>query len=270
MMTQMGHRSAMALRRFNWAGWTLVVGLVLGWQVLVTSGTLTLQYVPAPNQVVDALGDDLASGVLMEGIRHTVVVALVATVLAVAIGVGAGVLLALSGPVWVYSMATIDFLRSLPVMAMMPVALLIWGSSSRTEVIVATFAATWLVLINTLGGVRNIHERLSEVGLTLQLHRRDQLLKVVVPAAMPSILVGVRLAAVAALVVAVVAEMVINPAGLGWALSSAQMSLDPGRLFGYAVVAGVLGYIVNAVIIGAAGRLYPGMKALLSAGEGAR
>jgi ABC-type nitrate/sulfonate/bicarbonate transport system permease component len=75
-----------------------------------------------------------------------------------------------------------------------------------------------------------------------------------------------RLAAVSAFVVAIVAEMIINPTGIGWGLVWAQQGLRPERLFAYAVICGVIGYLINVVLITGVRAALPGSRGLIDAG----
>lgn len=87
------------------------------------------------------------------------------------------------------------------------------------------------VLVNTLGGVRDVHERLIDVGHTLRLSRRAVVTGIVLPAATPAILVGLRLSRTLAVVLAVLAEMVGNPDGLGYGVVAKQQALRPDVMF---------------------------------------
>jgi len=146
--------------------------------------------------------------------------------------------------------------------SLMPVALLLLGPAVESEVVVAVFAGVWPILLSTIAGVRTINPRLHEVGKVLHLGRRERTLKIVIPSIVPSILVGVRLAVVTCLVVVIIAEIMINPEGIGWALSQAQKSLRPDLLFAYAVVTGLLGYLINLALIVGVRVIMPGSQEL--------
>lgn len=265
-LLQLGLKTRDRQVTFNWVGWGIVVVLILLWEVLVRTGTLTISYIPAPSGVLEALIESSATGKLWTDVAHTLGIAFLAFATALLIGILVGTALALNRLLWQWSMASVDFLRSVPVIALMPIILLIWGSSNLSEYLAAAYSATWLMVVNTLGGVAGVHERLDEVGRTLRLSRGDAVRKVIVPAGLPSILVGARLAAVSALIAAIVAEMIIHPEGIGWRLIMAQNALDAELLFAYAVVSGLLGYLVNALLVGGVGVAFPGMRHLIQAG----
>lgn len=243
----------MSVRRvvsaFNVTGWLVVLGAVALWQLLVETGVLEFDYVPAPTGVADGFSQLVDAGELWPTVSHTLGVTLLTTGMALVIGVALGTLVGLLTPIRVMTMSTVDVLRTLPVVALMPVALLVWGPTGRSEIIVATWAAVWPLLVNTAAGVSQVHTRLHDVASTFQLAGLTKFFKIVMPAAMPQILVGARLAVINALVVAIVAEMLINPDGLGWALVQAMQGLQPEQMWAWVVVTGVIGYALNALLI---------------------
>lgn len=253
------------LHAINPLGVIVTVVLVLLWEAAVQFQWITIAYLPAPSEVAVALVEQIASGAMLVAVGHTLWIALVSSMIAIFVGVVVGTLLGSISIVKKFSLASIDFLRSIPAVALIPVALLLLGPSPESEIVVATFSALWPILINTLGGVSGINPRLSEVARTLQLDRRSELLKIVVPYAVPSILVGARLSIINALVVAIIAEMMINPAGIGWSLMVAQQALRSDVLFAYAVITGVLGLLLNIVLVKGTQALMPGSPALREA-----
>lgn len=240
------------------AGLALVAVAIGLWQLLVASGMLAFQYLPAPSAVAVALAQALVSGELLRDLGHTLATAAAATGIAGVAGVLGGLLLGLVSSVRTYTSASIDVLRTVPVIALMPVALLIWGPSWRTEVIVASYAAVWPFLLNTAGGIASVPSRLHEVARVFQLSAPTAARKVVLPAAAPAILVGARLGTVIALVVGIVAEMFVDPQGLGWRIVQAMLALQPAKMWAYVIVVGALGYALNGALTFGVRRLVPG------------
>jgi sulfonate transport system permease protein len=253
------------IRAANPAGWLLVVALIGLWQLTVDTGAITLDYLPAPTEVASAFGDVVSDGTLGPQLSHTLISAAIAAGAAAGIGVVLGTTIGLLKPVAALTSASIDFLRSIPAVSLMPVVLLTIGASAKSEIMVGIFAGVWPVLLSTIGGIQGINPRLHEVGRTLQLSERDRVLKILVPSAVPAILVGLRLTVVTSLVVVIIAEILINPEGIGWALSQAQQALRPDLLFAYAVVTGILGYLVNALLIAGFRLCMPGSPVLRGA-----
>ncbi len=242
-------RAARIVQTANPSGILVILGVLALWQLAVATGILNLRYLPAPTDIAVEAGALVASGKLFVDMGHTLGTTLVAGGIGAAIGIALGIVFGLFQTFRLYSASSIDFLRTIPVTALVPVALLIWGPSNLSEIVVAAYAATWPILINTAGGVRSISPRLYDVAAVLRLPRPAVLAKVIVPAAAQQILVGLRLGIVTALVLAIVAEMLINPRGLGWGVIQAQNALAPERLWAYTLTIGLLAYVLNMLLV---------------------
>lgn len=218
------------------------------WQLAVAAGLVDLDYLPAPDAIIAAFAVLVGTGELAADLAHTVTVVLVATAAALALGGPVGFAIGLRSRVRTHVMASVDFLRSIPAVALVPVAVLIFGPGATTELVLATYAATWPILVNTVGGVAAVPPRLHDVARMLRLPPAATLRKIVIPAAVPACLVGARIAAMTALLVAVLTEMIISVRGLGGGLVESLLALDPARMWAYALVCGIVGALLNAAL----------------------
>jgi ABC-type nitrate/sulfonate/bicarbonate transport system permease component len=243
--------------RVNVLGLITAAALIGIWQALVTGGVLVYTYLPAPSQIWGGIRDIAASGDLWPNLTHTVWITLAGWVGAVVTGLALGLLLGLSNQVWRYSMATVEVLRALPAIAFVPVAILVFGFSATMELVIIIYVAQWPILINTIDGVRGVHPGLLDVATMMRMSRFDRIRKFILPAALPLIVVGLRLGLTLSLVLAVVAEMVGNPTGLGYQLVFEQQALQPDRMFAYVLIIGIFGALLNMVFNSLA-RLLPG------------
>jgi NitT/TauT family transport system permease protein len=178
-----------------------------------------------------------------------------------------GVLLGLSRTAWRYSMATIEVMRAIPPITLVPVVLLVFGFALRMELVLIVYVAAWPVLVNAIDGVRAVRPELLDLARLLHMSPYERIRRIILPSAMPSIVVGLRLGMSMALVLAVVAEMLGNPAGLGNALVSAQQALQPEEMFAYVFTIGLLGVLLNGVLRWGSARVMPSLAA--GPGEGA-
>lgn len=233
-------------RRVNGSGLLTMVGLLGLWEGAVRSGMLEFQYLPAPSAIGRGIGTVISSGELATSTLHTLRVTLLGWLLASVLGAGLGVVLGLSNTAWRYSMASIEVMRAIPPVTLVPVALLVFGFSVRMELTIILFVSAWPVLVNTIDGVRGVRSELLDVARVLRLAPAARIRKIVLPAALPSIVVGLRLALSLSLVLAVVAEMIGNPSGLGNALVRSSQALRPEEMFAYVFAIGLLGVALNA------------------------
>jgi len=176
--------------------------------------------------------------------------------LAVLVAVPLGVLLGSVPFLGTAARALVELMRPIPSVALIPLALLIYGYGFRMEIAVVAFACFWPLLIITESAVRGIEPRLIEVSRALGFGLTARVCKIVLPAALPRVFVGLRLAAAVSLVVAVTVEITANPIGLGYALIVAQESMKPDRMFVFLIWIGFLGWLVNAVLLRAQQRWF--------------
>lgn len=248
-----------ALRRINIPG--LLTMAMLGglWEALVRSGILEYENLPAPSAVVVGAGALASSGELGANLLHTLTATLLGWLAASVIGIGLGLVLGRSRTAWRYTMASIEVTKAVPPITLVPAALLVFGFSLRMELVIITYVGVWPVLINTIGAVRGVPDELLDVARMLRLSRSTTLRKIILPAATPTIIVGLRLALSLCLVLAVVAEMVGNPAGLGNALVRAQQALRPAEMLAYVLTTGLLGVALNAAFGSVSSRALPAL-----------
>jgi len=247
--------------RVNLPGLATMGAFVAAWEGLVGTGAVDFEFLPAPSGIADALWSLVWSGEIFPELFHTLRSAVVGWMIASVLGIALGAWLGLSDTAWRYSMASIEVLRAIPPISLVPVALLVFGFSLKMELTLIVYVGAWTVLVNTVDGVRSVRPELLDVTRMLRMSRLTTIQKVSLPAAMPSIVVGLRLALSLALVLAVVAEMIGNPSGLGNALVRAQQALQPEQMFAYVVTIGILGVALNAALRLASARAFPGLGA---------
>lgn len=228
------------------------------WEAVVRSGLAQYDYLPAPSVILRALAGMGREAQMWEEIGHTLTAALLGWVLACGTGTAIGIALGLSPKVRRYTLASIEMLRPLPGIAFAPVALLLFGFSLQMELMVIVAPVLWPALVNSMGGVMAVSERLTDVARSLKLSPLETVFTILLPAAAPAILVGARLSLTLSLIMAVAAEMVGNPVGLGYAVVREQQSMHPDRMFAYVLMMGALGIALDAIIRAAARLLLPG------------
>ncbi|HEX3803171.1 MAG TPA: ABC transporter permease subunit [Solirubrobacteraceae bacterium] len=246
----------------NWPGIATLVVLLVLWQLLVSTKIINYAPLPGPIEIWSGLKYLAGSGGgLWSDVGHTMHCVALAWVIAVVVGGLVGMVVALNATVASWAGSTVDLLRSLPVIALIPVAILIWGIGSKTEIILGAYAGMWPMLMNTAGGARSVPARLHDVARTLRLSRRATLQKIVMPATGAAMLVGARLALATTLVLCVVAEMLGLESGVGHAVVLEGSGDEPARMWAYVLVIGSLGILVNFALVRIVRVLFPGVTA---------
>ena len=146
------------------------------------------------------------------------------------------------------SLLSIEVLRPVPSVALIPLAMLMFGFGVRMELAIVAFDTFWPMLILVQAAVRQVDPRLLEVSRVLGLSKRDRAWKIVLPAIVPRLFVALRLDVAVALVVAVTVEIAANPNGMGYAMMLAQQSFDPALMLAWLGWIGIVGYAINAAM----------------------
>jgi ABC-type nitrate/sulfonate/bicarbonate transport system permease component len=237
----------MKLGRYR--GALIPVVLIALWEIGAATGVLPPDTMSRPSEIVVAGWNALLDGSLLLATFQTFQSALLGLGLGSLIGIILGIFIGLSPTLEGIVGPTLDTVRPIPAVALIPLALLIYGFGVRMEVLVVTYATVWPVLIVTISAVRGIEPRLLEVARTLEMPPLSRMRRIVLPAAMARIAVGIRVSAGVALVVAVTVEIVLNPQGLGYGMIIAAQSLRPELMWAELLWVGLAGWAFNTLLL---------------------
>lgn len=142
-----------------------------------------------------------------------------------------------------------EFVRSIPTAGLVPLALLVLGAGFWMETLLCAIAVFFQILISTTDSVRGIDPVNLEVARCYGLSRSQRLWRIIIPAAMPQIMAGARIAISIGLAAVIIANMVAASQGLGFFLVNAQTSYDIEDMWAALFMIGILGYVVNIVFL---------------------
>jgi NitT/TauT family transport system permease protein len=233
----------------RWRGVVVPALLLIAAEVTFRAAVSSSDSLASPSRVSAALLSALGDGSLLLETAKTLGAMLAGLILGALGGLAAGVTLGLSGVLRRAAFLTVEMLRPIPSVALLPLSLLIFGFGYRMEIAVIAFATFWPALILTQSAVAQIEPRLIEVARLQGLTRLQTAWKMVLPAAAPRLMTALRLAAAVALVVAVTAEIASNPQGLGHDLKIAQETLQPDRMLAVLFWVGLIGWGKNAALL---------------------
>ncbi|MDQ2624356.1 MAG: ABC transporter permease [Actinomycetota bacterium] len=140
---------------------------------------------------------------------------------------------------------TVEFLRPIPSVAIIPLAILVAGLSREAALVVVVYAPFWQIFIQVLYGIADVDSVAQDTARSFGLKRRHRLRHLVLPTALPYAITGFRLAASIALVLTITAELVIKNPGLGRQMDVYKSAPDVPGLYALVLVTGVLGLLVN-------------------------
>ncbi|MFB6549318.1 MULTISPECIES: ABC transporter permease [unclassified Streptomyces] len=225
-----------------------VLALAGVWQYLVVSDALTPDAVATPTQIGQALGSLMTTAEFWTPLGDTVRTWAIGLALSVLIALPVGVLFGASETAYRLSRVTVDFLRTIPPVALLPLALLLYGASARMALVLVVFGSVWPLLLQTMYGVHQIDPVTAEVARAYRLTRGQRLKVVLMPSAAPFIATGIRIAATISLLLAIGAELLGGTAGLGNAISQAQQAQDMPTMYAFVVASAFLGVALNLMM----------------------
>jgi sulfonate transport system permease protein len=238
-----------ALKKFNWSGWLFFGLLLLAWELGARSAPKLQVYFPPLSRVLAALAASVQSGPLISQFMITVGRFLEGYLLSMAIGVILGLVLGYFRLAHQLLETLIEFLRPMPSVAIIPVAILMLGLSDSMIIAVTVYATVWPILINTIDGVRHIEQVLIQTGRTFGLSKAGILWQVILPAASPYIVTGLRIGLSIALILVTTAEMVAGSKGLGFFILDEERSMNSGNMYAGIIVVAALGYGLNRLFL---------------------
>lgn len=224
-----------------------LVGFLVAWQMIPTAGLVSSQHLPYVTDIVVRLLDEIRDLAFWRRLGLTMTTWAVglaaATLAAVVLGTVVGLVPFLRRA----THTMVEFLRPIPSVALIPLAVLLFGIRMQAALVIVIFASFWQVFVQVIYGVADVDAVARDTARSFGLTRRERLSHLVLPTALPYLMTGLRLAAAVALILTVTAEMVIGNPGLGRLIELSRSAGDAVGLYALVVVTGVLGLLVNLV-----------------------
>ena len=185
----------------------------------------------------ERIGSDVVPSLVRMGLGYGA-----AVLIAVVVGLSLGLMRRgrlVAGPI-------VEFLRSIPPPALLPFAILVFGTGTDMKVFIIAFVCLWPILLNTIDGVTGVDPTLRETTRVYGVSTIDRIRLVVMPAAAPQIFAGMRTSLSLALILMVISEMVASTNGIGYFVLQAQRRFNMPEMWSGIFVLGILGYALNA------------------------
>lgn len=227
----------------------VVIAFLALWQISSTQGWVNPSVFPPLDMIVYALWDSLSSGALVDDIAISLQRSGIAFAAAVAIGIPLGLVM---GQVRIVEQALdplLQFFRQTSALALYPVFILLLGLGETSKVFVIFWATLFPILLATIGGVKEVDTKLIEMARTYGASRLTIFRRVVLPASVPAIFVGLRLSATTALLLLIAAEMIGANKGIGFQVMNAQYNFQIPLMFAAILLLALLGLAANAVLV---------------------
>jgi NitT/TauT family transport system permease protein len=227
----------------------------LAWELLPRTGLVDRVFLPPFSEVILAAQRLVLSGALAEHATASVLRSSSGLALAILIAVPAGLVIGSNRRIGEFIEPLLELFRNTAPLALLPVFTLILGIGETSKIAMVLYASAWPVLLSTMNGVRTVDPLLVKAARSMGLGSVRLFAKVVLPASVPTIFTGIRLAAAHSILVSIAAEMVGAKAGLGYFVNAAEFNFQIPEMYAGILALALLGLLVNVTLVHIEGRL---------------
>lgn len=235
-------------RGIRWRRAVTPLVIVIMWQVGASAGLLDEKTFSSPWQVLDTFWTLAENGTLPRNLA----ISLVRIGIGLVLGGSTGVVLGLLSGLFRLGEDLIDaplqMIRTMPVLALIPLFILWFGIGELPKVLIIALGAFFPLYLNTMAGTRNVDNRLLEAGKTLGLSRWSQIPHVIIPGALPNMLVGLRTSFGVAVIALVVSEQINASSGIGYLMTQAQQFFETNIIFVGLIIYAALGLAGDLIV----------------------
>ena len=230
-------------------GYVLIVALLALWELAARAGWVNPAYLPPPSSIAGAWWGTATSGELATNLATTLGSWAQGYLIAAVLGILLGLVMGLFPVGRAMLGTTVELLRPMPSVAIIPIAIVLLGLGDPMKRFVVAYAALWPILINTLYGVLAVDPVLLDTARTFRLGPLRSAWRVTLPAASPYIATGLRISTSIALILVITAELVASRSGLGYAVRAAEQSSRVPEVYAGVLTIAVLGFLLNALFV---------------------
>ncbi|UZX02290.1 ABC transporter permease [Arthrobacter sp. CDRTa11] len=225
-----------------------IIGFLLTWELIPRLGIVEPRFLPPASEVIAALLRALGLTAFWVSVGETMLAWFLGLLIAVIAAVVLGFLIGSSAFLRKATNSTVEFLRPIPSVALIPLAVLMFGVKIESSLMLIVYAAFWQVFIQVLYGVADIDMVANNTAKSYGLGRWARIRYVVFPTALPYLMTGVRLAAAVALILAITAELIIGSPGLGREIALAQSGGAISGMYALVLATGLIGVLINLLM----------------------
>lgn len=224
-----------------------VVAFLAVWEVSSRTGLVDQRFVPAASDVLVRFGEYVIDMAFWRDVGDTMLSWFVGLLIAAVAGIVLGFFIGSSRFMERFTHSTIEFLRPVPSVALIPLAVLLFGTKMQSSLLLIVYAAFWQILLQVIYGTKDVDPVADATARSYGLSKFQRIRHVVWPTALPYLMTGLRLAAAVALILAVTAEMLIGSPGLGKQIAETREGGDTLSMYALILAAGLIGVAINLV-----------------------
>lgn len=226
-------------------GITGVLISLLAWELVSRTGVVSPQDFPPASAVISELAVQLLHAAFWTAIWSTLAQWAMGMALTMAVAIPLGLLMGSVEAIWRSFRPVVEFLRPVPGMALVPLAVLLWGLSTTSVVSLIVFGCVWSLIVFCMYGAQDVDAGARDMARSFGLSTAARARWVTLPGALPYIATGMRVTSATALMIAVGAELVIGASGIGHDIALAQTAGQVERMYALILASGGLGIAIH-------------------------
>lgn len=228
--------------------WLVPASLIVIWQLLAQIGLISTRILPAPTQIVEAAIRLSLSGELFRNVGVSLYRALTGFMIGGSIGFTLGVLNGVSRPAERLLDSSLQMIRNIPHLALIPLVILWFGIGDPARIFLVSLGVFFPIYINTFAGIRAIDPNLLEMGKVYGLKPRELFWQIVLPGALPNMLVGLRYALGLMWLTLIVAETIAANSGIGYMAMNAREFMQTDIVVMSILLYALLGKLADSIV----------------------
>ncbi|MET1155747.1 ABC transporter permease subunit [Arthrobacter sp.] len=225
-----------------------ILAFLLVWELVPRVGIVEARFLPPASEVIGMLINDFGLTAFWLAVGETMLAWFLGLLMAVVLAVVLGFIIGSSNFLRKVTNSTVEFLRPIPSVALIPLAVLLFGVKIESSLMLIVYASFWQVFIQVLYGVADVDNVAMQTAKSYGLGRLARVRYVVFPTALPYLMTGVRLAAAVALILAITAQLVIGSPGLGREIALAQSGGAISGMYALVLATGLIGVLINLLM----------------------
>lgn len=222
--------------------------LVLLWEVLAVTGTISANAFPSAREVIRAILELMTTEIFWNGVGATLFSTFIGLLLSICLATPVAIALGRWEGLRIRTGALVEFLKPIPPIALLPLALLFWGPTEPMKLALIVYGAFWPLLTQLIYGIQQVDSAAIDMARTHRLSRWQTTSRIVIPSMLPFTLTGIRVAVSIGLVVSIVTEMIGGASGIGQQISLAHTAHALPTMYGLIVSTGILGLLLNQLV----------------------
>lgn len=222
-----------------------IAGVLALWEIVSDTGIANAALLPPPSTTFRAAWAIVRAGDVLAPLGQSLSLLVAGYAIASVVGIGLGLAMGCSRRIYGLFEPLVELLRPIPKPALVPPLFLFLGIGTTTMVTIVAIGCFFPVLINTVQGVHGVDPVLLDTARTFRVSRGRTVFGVILPAALPMIMTGMRVSLALGLILVVVAEMLAGSGGVGFLILDMQRSFDIVAMFAWLLILAVLGLVLS-------------------------